>query len=267
MRPSLLIASLLILATTSVAAAQDFTRRSFAFFERQLAIEVDPVAPGTLHIVRGDQGRLVISGRSAGGFAGYGLSGHTRDRLRLTPVGARRAEYMVVVPEHVRVRLRLPDGLVDVPGWESSTSWEWEARAERAARRGVSLATSPGGFSVAFHAPAATAPRTLTLVDAGRLHLLEVRIAGDDFSVATSRELPVHALDAARVEVRVTGVGGALIVTVPASADFTLLADDGEVLEVRAGRGTTTCEPVTIQRLAAEERYSFTPVQGRLNCR
>jgi hypothetical protein len=133
--PALIAASLLSLVAD--ASAQDFTRRHFAFFERQLAIEVVGPASGTLHIVRGMHGRLEVHGRSDAGFAGIGLTGQTRDHLQLAPVGAGQAEFMVVVPEHVRVRVRLPEGVMDVPTTEPATSVQFGAAAGRNGSNGL----------------------------------------------------------------------------------------------------------------------------------
>lgn len=318
-------------ATPAAAAAQDLSGGIYAFFDRQLAIEVEPVAPGTLHVIRGRAGRLEVNGRSVGGFAAYGLTGHTRDRLQLTPVGAERVEYMVVVPEHVRVRLHLPDGIVDVPAREPATTWQWvevapadrrepglydtgpglspaarpyapgrvapigpaapngrvapngpaapngraapngpaapNGRAAPNARPTLDSPASAGGLPVAYRSTPAAAPHTLTISDAGALGRLEVRIGGDEFTVATSRVLALRSVVGGELELPIGGVGADVIVEVPAGGDFRLVADGGVLLDVRSGRGSTRCEPVTIQRLASGERYTFTPIHGLLNCR
>jgi hypothetical protein len=273
------IAAAVLLTLAAEASAQDFTRRQFAFFERQLAIEVSPASAGALHVVRGRAGQLEIRSRSTGGFAAYGLGGLTRDRLRLTPVGAERAEYLVVVPEHVRVRISFPDRIVDVPAYEAATSYAWDAVAPEAEPPAIPVgvgatANAPVALALAerwtartaYRVHAAASPRSLVLADEAALRRLEVRIGGDEFAIATTRPLSLRPGDPSRLELRLGRQPIDVVVQVPAGATFRLSADGRDVLSVRGGAGDTQCDGVTVQRLASEQRFTFTTERGRLAC-
>jgi hypothetical protein len=301
--PALIAASLLALVAD--ASAQDLTRRQFAFFERHLAIEVASGAAGAVHIVRGMPGRLEVRGRSDGGFAGFGLAGHTRDRLNLAPVGAGRTEYLVVVPEHVRVRVRLPEGVVDIPTTEPATTLEWGGTRPGAsgvgpysaapdgyapyAGNGVSAngarayaapayagfgayapatpVAIPLGSVLAYHVEPAAAPRLLTLIDDATIRRLEIRTGGDEFAIVASRQLALTPGSAAHLELRLGREPLDLVIHVPAGATFEIRTAYGAILDVRDGRGATACNGVTVQRRGGAERYTFATAEGEPLCR
>lgn len=107
----LIVAAALMLP--ALAAAQDrgddTVRRVFTFLGNRLSIHIDAEVPGTLRLIRGEVGRIEVTGSVPRGVPGFGLSGRGRDELRMTVVGGERADYIVVVPEAVRVEVRLPD--------------------------------------------------------------------------------------------------------------------------------------------------------------
>lgn len=87
------------------AAAQhgEVVRDAYTFLGSALDVDVATEAPGRIRFIRGGRSRVEVSGRALDGFATAALA--TR-RLTLTSLGADRVDFIVVVPEHVRVSVR-----------------------------------------------------------------------------------------------------------------------------------------------------------------
>ncbi|HEX7050583.1 MAG TPA: hypothetical protein VF188_10310 [Longimicrobiales bacterium] len=99
---------LVVLPHAAEARQRDVLRERFVYLDDDLTIDVLAQAPGSLHLLRGRPGMIDVTGRTRHGFAGFGLSDGVVGRLQLTAVGADHVDYLVVVPEDVRVRIRLP---------------------------------------------------------------------------------------------------------------------------------------------------------------
>jgi hypothetical protein len=125
--------TLLLLATLArpgVAQEGESVRQErFTFLGSDLTIEVLVDVPGKLRLIHGVAGEIDVTGRGRPGIVGFGLAGGDRDELRLTAVGADSVEYLVVVPEDVRVRVRLPGRPVaEVFGTTQATAtYTWQA--------------------------------------------------------------------------------------------------------------------------------------------
>jgi hypothetical protein len=262
-------------AAATPASAQDVTHRSYTFLDHTLAIEVLGESPGVLHVVRGGPGRLEITARSDGGFPGFTIAGASRDRLRLTAVGARRAEYMVVIPEHVQLQVRLPGRHAErMPGGRFMT-YEWGGEAAVAGGAAGSATAAPGGVKPrtgeAFTPPptrwAERAPPQLNIGSLEGVQSVEVRVAGTRFGLTSPFPIERRGGSAEHAELRTAGAGEHILVIVPAGTESFTLSGAGEVmLSVRNGAAESGCGPVTVQRLPGEQRFTFAPVT-LLRCR
>lgn len=59
--------------------------------------------------MRGRAGQIEVTARALGGIARAGLAGDEASELTLTTVGADEVDYLVIVPEDLRVNIKLPD--------------------------------------------------------------------------------------------------------------------------------------------------------------
>lgn len=127
-----LASTLFLLAAVNLpghAQEPGVTRERFAYLGSTLEIKVLTEAPGTLRLIHGQPGEIDVSARAIGGMASVGLSGGDTGSLNLTAVSGERVEYLVVVPEDVRVRILLPDRPVaEVFGArKSAETYSWNA--------------------------------------------------------------------------------------------------------------------------------------------
>lgn len=108
----------------------DTVRRVYTFLGSRLSIRIDAEVPGTVRLIRGETGRIEVTGRAPRGIPGFGLSDRVVDELRMTVVGGERVDYIVVVPEAVRVEVRLPDRHVaEVLGaHQDAATYRWAPR-------------------------------------------------------------------------------------------------------------------------------------------
>jgi hypothetical protein len=299
MRRTITALAALALVLPAPAAAQELevTRRSFNFLERWLDIAVVADAPGVLQVVRGARGKVEVAARAEQGFAGYGLGGELTRRLDLTAVGAQNAQFIVVVPEHVSVRIFMPDGTsATVQSRETGASVRWLAPAlAPGANAPGRIDSSPIGSGTPHYdgfggpepsfvpAPAAEVvppgmvvahrtawlPSRVDIPELASVRSLDIRFEGSDFRVAASRPLLVEPGDRSRFELRLVGDPLDVVLYVPASADgFGIHAGGVPIVESRAGAVTALCEGVVIQRSEAGRTWlSYRPADGRLQCR
>jgi len=117
------------LPATAAAQTQDTEtiRRTYTFLGDRLSVRVDGAVPGTLRVIRGESGRIEVAGRVRHGLAGFGLSSRNGHVLHLTAVGGEHADYILVVPDAVRVEVRLPGNPVaEVIGtFQDAASFRW----------------------------------------------------------------------------------------------------------------------------------------------
>lgn len=97
------------------------------FIGTSLQIDVLADVPGNLQVIRGQPGQISVTASATQGVAGFGLAGPNSDRLQLTAVDADRVSYVVVVPEGISVKVRLPDRhLTETMGTlQRSVSYSW----------------------------------------------------------------------------------------------------------------------------------------------
>lgn len=272
-----LIAFIGLAALPAAADAQrDVTRRAYTFLENRLVVAVHAEAPGELQLVRGQPGRLEVAARSRDGFAGFGLGGDVTRHLRLTAVGSEAVQYLVVVPEHVVVRVQLPDGSTrSVPSRHgiSRYSWgsadpddEWERTPADAIITEMLPTTAAGLFIVhSGH----RAPAVLDLSDLTSVRSISVRVQGDRFSIAASRPLVLEPGSGDRIEVRVSGEPLDLVVYTPRrTSSFLLRSGSQRLAAVRNGRTEGYCGGAVHQRPTEHQDWlTLFPREGQLSCR
>lgn len=262
------------LALSSPARGQDVgvERRSFTYLGSRLTVQVRDSVPGVVRLARGQGGEVRVLARARGGFATAALDTDGPDELNLTSVGARRAEYLVIVPSRVRIEVRLPGKDVDEDfGRLSPTAtFSWDAveapEAERGAAPTTSDAPTPATPFLAYEG--SRAPARVQIPVPGRIRTLTVRIEGDRFRVTASRPLEVTPGDGEVVEIAPTRGGLDVGVELPdGPGAFTLRIGGVTALVVESGRARALCAPVTSQRLPGGVRvFTFDPASGDLEC-
>lgn len=278
------------------ASAQDLevTRRSYPFLEKALEVAVVTEVPGEVEVVRGSRGRLEVSARSTDGFPGFALGGHLTPRLRLTAVGSNSVQYLVVVPEHVNVRIQLPDGTsASLPSGAPSAAYSWGGPPVRGLMNGrapamngrapamngrssdldmyaLEQAAAPTGNGHGLYIVHATPilPTVVDVPDLASVRSLSVRFEGENFRVAASRPLKVEPGDAARLELRIAGDPLDLVLYAPRDAGpFSIRAAGSRIAQSAAGDPVALCGNVIVQRPSDHQVWlTFRPQSGRLDC-
>lgn len=257
-------ALLLFLCAVPAGAQEDVARRHFVYFGRRLTIEVASPTAGELHVVRGGAGRVEVSGRARDGFVSSALAQRAADRLRLVAVGADHVEYVVVVPEDVHVRVRLPDRQLteSVGGWQEPSSFTWGSADEPL--EAAATPAEPGMHRLYLDT---ASPRVLSLPRPEAIRSVTLRVEGEWFDVAGSRLLRVQHGAREVLEIRPAAALD-LKVTVPAGTrDFALRIGGETALIIVDGQPSALCSPVVEQRLEGDRRwFTFTPQRRRLSC-
>jgi hypothetical protein len=276
MRPAITLLAVVALLLPAAVSAQerDVTRRSWIFLDNRLDVAIIADAPGVLQVVRGERGRIEVAARSRDGFPGFGLGGsHTR-QLRLTAVGAGDVQYLVVVPEHVSVRVHLPHGAsVSLAPRAPAGTYRWGAQEDGAAERvaygatDMPAPTTAGGLFVA-HA-ATWAPASVDVPDLTSVRSISVRFEGGDFRVASSRPLAVSPGNRSVLQVDVAGEPLDLVLYVPRGRNtFVLRSGTNTLVQSIAGVPRALCGNVILQNPTEHQTWlTFHPQNGRLECR
>jgi hypothetical protein len=276
--------ALAIIAVPAPARAQtaDVDRRVYTFLDNRLEVAVVTDAPGELQVVRGERGRIEVASRSSDGFAGAGLGGALTRQLRLTAVGTGDVQYLVVVPEHVNVRVYLPDGeSATLASSEPAASFSWGRAGGHGLLHGDWDAHSAGPpGELAAMAPTTTgglyvvhdlhrAPAVVDLPDLAAVRSLSLRFEGNAFRIAASRPLRVEPGSPSRMELRIAGEPTDIVLYIPRDAGgFTLTAAGNRVAETAAGRPRALCGNVIVQEPTPHQIWlTFRPQTGRLDCR
>lgn len=246
-------------------------REQFAFGGRQLTVHVEADAEGTLQVIRGPHGIVRVSGRSADGMTAAGLTG--RRDLTLTAAGAGPVDYVITVPERVRVSVHLPDRheIEAMGGHHRTRTFNWGPRPEPVAHQ---TAWVPPPETVLHNAAAYTvftadlAPRTVALPDLTNVRTITVQVEGTRFRVGASRPLALYPGDTEHLEIRPAGPPMEIILVIPAGThDFRLDAGDDRALTVRGTDISVHCSPSTRQWLSAGRGWvTFTPIDHALDC-
>lgn len=265
---TLLVGAALLLPHAAASQESDITRRTFRFLDDRLVVTVVGEAPGQLNVLRGEPGRLEVAGRSTDGFTGFGLGGTLTRELRLTAIGAEHVRFLVVVPERVRVTLRLPDGhTATLSTLSAAGAYRWGAIAGTAGEDTLDLApTTQGGLYVVHATP--WAPSVVDVPDLTAIRSLSLRFEGSEFRVAASRPLAVTRGHSGRLEIRVTGEPLDLVLYVPRGRNhFLLRSGSVRLAEAFGGRARALCGNVALHRpTPAQEWLTFHPQDGRLDC-
>jgi hypothetical protein len=274
-RSGLAALALLAAAALPVAAQRDISQRWYTFLERNLTIEVVSENTGTLRILRGQPGLLEVTGQSQQGFAGFALGGRQEDELRLTAVGGQSADYLVVVPEDVRIRVRLPDRKhVEVPSARPGATYSWgrdgapdtpDRSPAPARENALSGPTAETMFLSHF---SRAVPRSFSVADLGNFDRLDVRFGGNDFRLSTSRAVSVDPGRNDTIELRAVQPGLSAVISLPVDTrDFRLVLGGKLALEVVSGEIRSYCDQIEMQASGIGTRtYSYVP-GGELVCR
>ena len=244
------LAATLVSATPS-SAQEDVMRDAFGFHGSSLDVLIEAEAPGRVRILRGRHSRIEVAGRAPNGFTSAALGGHGVRRLTLTALGGDRVDFIVVVPEDVRVRVYRPgaDGSDLFGALAETATWAWESPESRPAYETVRP-------SDAF----AAMPRTLDIRAAHRLDRLTLRIGERAFAISPR----VRATTSGGISVVDARSGESLEIDVPEDATFTLSLDGIDAVVVDRGDVRVLCESALTQTLPDGTRWlTLTPQAGR----
>jgi hypothetical protein len=291
-----------LLLPITVAAQEDVSRRTYTFLENRLDVAVIAEVPGVLQIVRGERGRVDVAGHSSDGFAGSALGGRLTRQLRLTAVGARTVEFLVVVPEHVALRVQLPDGTsASVTPGTAAASYRWAGTSAAGFPETTYLARSPisldapvpphssayphSGAAITYAPPepqllrtagalfvahdSDRAPSLIDVPDLSAIRTLDVRFEHGSFRVVASRPLSVRRGDASHFVLQAEGDPLDIVLFIPpGTAPLALYANGSRIAEYDAGRPRALCNNVVIQTPAENRTWlTFHPQSGRIDCR
>jgi hypothetical protein len=275
MKSVLIFAVAIVAAFPGAAAGQetDVTRREYTFLSNHLDVAVLAEAPGVLHVVRGQQGRIEVAARSREGFAGFGLGGNVTRELRLSAVGSESVQYMVVVPERVTVRVQLPDGQRRSLGpAQRAGTYSWAGHATPvptglSAAAGPAVPHSPDGVYIAHRD--VWAPEVINVENLASVRSLSIRFEGSEFRVGASRPLVLQPGSRTRMDVRAEGEPFDLVIYVPRGRAPLSLRSGGMVLASYGGdRAEALCRNVVIHKPVVGQTWlTFYPQAGQLDCR
>lgn len=266
MKYSTLMLSLL-LAAAAPAAAQErgASHRQFTFLDTDLTIEVLTDLPGTLQVVRGEPGVVDVAGKVPGGLSAAALGGREGDHLRLSAAGGSHADFIVVIPEDVYLRVNLPNQKSGELGGRPAATFTWDGTGTLTSNP-APLMMEPAEPVVAYST--AEAPRMLLIPRLTTVRTISVRLGSSSFEVAGNHYMSVRGGRSDNVEIRTGNDPEELVISVPAGTrDFTLQLAGQRALVLRGPEVTAYCEPVTEQVMEAGVRwFTFAPEAGRLRC-
>lgn len=254
-------------------AQRDVTRRAYTFLEDRLVVAVHAEAPGELQVVRGRRGRIEVAARSSDGFAGFGLGGDFTRRLRLTAIGSDAVQYLVVVPEHVRVSVVLPHGgSADVPDHDGIATYRWGMDGivnESPSFDHAPVVPSISGGLYVVHSGRHRVPALIDIPNLASIRSISVRVEGDDFQVAASRPLALTPGNEGHMLIRVDGQPLDLVFFIPRNGSGVQLRSGSQrVIDVTGGRPMSHCGSTVLQQPTPNQDWlTLFPEEGRLRCR
>lgn len=266
-----MVAAALTLSNASLAAQEREVVREvyYNFFDSNLAIRVDTEAEGQLRLIRGRRNRVEVAGRAADGIASFGFDNTGRRELALTALGSASVDFVVVVPEDVRVHVLLP-GLSRSQLFGSmreSATYAWHAAgADRASIRTYTPPAEPQETARPDELDDAyrgATPLVLSIPRPATLSSVSVRIQGSEFRIRSDGPVRFRptgndlVLDDAQSDARI-------VVSVPPSTSrFTLRMGGADALRFQDGFAEPLCEPVTEQYLdGGRSWFTFSPADG-----
>lgn len=249
--------------------AQEYavTRRVFSFFDNQLDIDVLANSAGQLQVIRGEAGRVDVAAHATEGVASFGLATDRGNTLRLTALGAKEAEYVVVVPEQANVRVRLPGHR----GWSDANRYgtarfRWDAVPDAPELDySIPLPTIENKYYVVT--TRGEAPVRVRLLGRSHIRSVEVRLQGTEFEVASSRPLTHTPGAADLVDIDAGSEDVDLVVQVPSYTRRFELRLEGDIMfTIEGGEAHDRCTPSVNQKTAAGAmRVLYRPAAG-LRC-
>lgn len=258
-------AAMLLVAAAALPALaqQDVMRDSYGFFGSALDVEVATESPGRIRLIRGQRSRVEVAGRAPDGFTSASLGGRGVRRLTLTALATGPVDFVVSVPEDVRVRVRWEgSGRSELFGTLTETAtYAWNGSVERPAFE--TLRTAPPSAPRPASASASSdVPAIVDIAGAHRLDRLTVRIGEPAFSLSPSHRIDARrAGDALRFD---APVGGDVAVQVPADESITLRLDGVDAIVVEHGVVRVLCESMLSQMLPDGRQWlTLTPLAGR----
>lgn len=256
-------------AAPALAQYDEVVRDVYGFQGSRLDIEVTTEAAGRIQLIRGRNSRIVVSGRAPEGFASSGLGGNGVRRLTLTSLGAEHVDFIVAVPEDVRVRVRWPGAsrAALFGALAETASWAWDAPVERPAFETIGPRIDTGRDAAASGAPAAgrsvdgATPRLLDVRDAHRLERITLRIEGSAFRASADHDFTAERRDD-RLLLAAPSAGD-LTVFVPRGDSFTLSLDGRPAIAIERDDVRILCDSALAQVLPDGRRwFTITPAPG-----
>lgn len=246
------------LALAAPARAQDDVMRDvYRFQGSALEVDVSTDLPGRLRMVRGQRSRIEVSGRAPDGFTSAALGGTGVRRLALTSMGGERVDFVVVVPEDVRVRVNwLGSNRSELFGPLSDHAvYDWDSPIGRPAFETI----RPEGTPAAGIRRVAT-PSLIDIADPQRVERLTIRVGSDPFDIDGAARLEPGA-DAIVVR---PGRSGALTIRVPEDAETTIALDGRTALIIDGSGVHPACDAITAQTLPDGSRwFTLSPASGQ----
>lgn len=265
---------ILLLALSAPVSAQQWqvAREQFAFAGRQLTVHVDMAGEGTIRVIRGPAGLVRVSGRADGGLTAAGLS--SDEHLTLTGSGPGPVEYVIAVPERVRLNVHFPDrpGVESMGAMDRSRSFHWGPSDQPHTAGTAAWVPEPDrglGNRAAYTVfTASLAPRTVAIPDLRNVRAVTVRVEGSTFRIGASRPLSLSRGDTEYIEIRPAGPPMELIVMIPVGTDHFMLNTAGSpAMIVQGEQVSVLCSPNTRQWLSGGRGWvTFTPTDGTLRC-
>ena len=255
------------------AAQHEVARRSFNFFDNTLTIQVLSESAGVLRIVRGEEGRLDVAARTPDGIPAFALGGRDGDELRLTSVGPNHVDYVVAVPEDVRVRVLLPDRKnLESASTRPAATYSWGStpgQPGQPAQGSGAAVGAVGGDGLYLSHSSRAVPRVLALPDIAAVSQLNVKFEGSEFRISTSRPVSVTPGRADEIEFRPGNEPITITIMLPQNArDFRLMLAGRTAIEVVGGDVRSYCQQLVDQRFPDGRRYfTYHPAGGGLVCR
>ena len=249
----------------AVAQQSEVMRDVYGFHGSSLDVDVATESPGRIRLVRGGHSRIEVSGLALNGFASAALGGRGVRRLTLTSLGADRVDFIVVVPEDVRVRVHWPGARrSELFGTLSeAATYQWDTPAGRPS---IEIIRPGSGShphrndrdSAPTRSLGGSTPGTLDIIDAYRIDRLTVRIEDAPFGIAADRRFDARR-DGDRLGITAPA-GGDFTVIVPRGERFVLSLDGNTAIEVRGYDVRVLCSSVLSQELPGGRHWlTLTP--------
>lgn len=241
-------------------------RDVYGFFGSSLDVDVNAEAPGRIRFIRGRRSRIEVAGHAPNGFTSAALGGRGVRRLTLTALGSDRVDFVVVVPEDVRVRVHWEGtnrselfGTLD-----ETASYAWQAEVERPAFETLRPGSRQPREAEISRAAGVATPRILDIGGAHRLERLTVRIEGSGFAISPAHLLDTgHSVD--RLAIRAPEHGD-VSVFVPSGHSLTVRLNGLDAIVIDGQDVRVLCDAVLSQVLPDGRRWLTLTPEGRADC-